>query len=60
MMPPVITSIIPNRRSKGLDRRGCSWHVSYQFCDLSADIAVYAENKAERVPIRSVSFAGVV
>jgi hypothetical protein len=27
--------------------RKCCWHVSYQFCGLSAEIAVYAENEAE-------------
>ena len=47
MMPPVITSIKPELRSKGLDRRQCCWHVSYQFCGLSAEITVYAENEAE-------------
>ena len=47
MMPPVITSIKFELRSKGLDRRQCCWHVSYQFCDLSAEISVYAENEAE-------------
>ena len=60
MMPPVITSIKFELRSKGLDRRQCCWHVSYQFCDLSAEISVYAENEAERALRRSVSFAGVV
>jgi hypothetical protein len=47
MMPPVITSIKSELRSKGLDRRQCCWHVSYQFCDLSAEITVYAENEAD-------------
>jgi hypothetical protein len=47
MMPPVITSIKPELRSKGLDRRQCCWHVSYRFCGLSAEIPVYAENEAE-------------
>jgi hypothetical protein len=47
MMPPLITSIKPELRSKGLDRRQCCWHVSYQFCDLSAEITVYAENEAD-------------
>jgi hypothetical protein len=46
-MPPVITSIKPELRSKGLDRRQCCWHVSYRFCGLSAEITVYAENEAE-------------
>jgi hypothetical protein len=47
MMLPVITSIKPELRSKGLDRRQCCWHVSYQFCDLSAEITVYAESEAD-------------
>ena len=47
MMLPVITSIKPELRSKGLDRRRCCWHVSYQFCDLSAEITVYAESEAD-------------
>jgi hypothetical protein len=47
MMPPVITSITPELRSRGLDRRQCCWHVSYRSCDLSAEITVYAENEAE-------------
>jgi hypothetical protein len=47
MMRPVITSIKAELRSKGLDRRQCCWHVSYQFCGLSAEITVYAENEAE-------------
>ena len=44
MMPP---SIKPELRSKGLDRRQCCCHVSYRFCDLSAEITVYAENETE-------------
>ncbi len=31
----------------GAERIGpsqCCWHVGYQFCDLSAEISVYAEN----------------
>src|SRR5207237_1328858 len=47
MMPPVITPIKPELRSKGLGRRQWCWLVSYQFCGLSAEIAVYAENEAE-------------
>ena len=47
MMRPVITSIKAEVRSKRLDRRQCCWHVSYQFCGLSAEITVYAENEAE-------------
>ncbi len=44
---PVIIGIRPEKRSKGLDRLQCCWHVSYQFCSLSAEIAVYAENEAQ-------------
>ena len=47
MMPHVITSIKSELRSKGLDRRQCCWHVSYQFCDLSAEITVCAESEAD-------------
>ena len=47
MMPPVITSVKPEQRSKGLDRQQCCWHVSYRFCDLSAEITVDAENEAD-------------
>ena len=47
MMPPVITSVKPELRSKGLDRRQCCWHVGYQFCDLSAEITVYAESETD-------------
>ena len=52
MMRPVITSIKAEVRSKRLDRRQCCWHVSYQFCGLSAEITVYAENEARRAPLR--------
>jgi hypothetical protein len=44
-MMPVITS--EKRSSKGLDHLQCCWHVRYEFCGLSAQIAVYAENEAE-------------
>jgi hypothetical protein len=37
----------PELRSKGLDRLRCGWHVRYEFCGLSAEIAVTAENEAE-------------
>jgi hypothetical protein len=30
-----------------LYRLQCCWHVGYQFCGLSAEIAVYAENEVE-------------
>ena len=46
-MKPVIDGIRPKGRSKELDRRQCNWHVRYQFCGLSAEITVYAENEAE-------------
>ena len=31
-------------RSNSADHR---WHVCYQFCDLSAEITVYAENEVD-------------
>ena len=43
-MTPVITGTRPELRSKSADH---CWHVRYQFCDLSAEITVYAENEAE-------------
>jgi hypothetical protein len=46
-MPPVIIAVKPELRSKGLDRLRCGWHVRYEFCGLSAEIAVTAENEAE-------------
>jgi hypothetical protein len=46
-MLPVIVAVRPELRSKGLDRLQCCWHVRYQFCGLSAEIAVYAENEAD-------------
>jgi hypothetical protein len=45
-MSPVIIAVRPELRSKGLDRRQRCWHVLYQFCDLPAEITVYAENEA--------------
>jgi hypothetical protein len=46
-MMPVIEDIRPDLRSKGLDQQQCCWHVRYRFCDLSAEIAVYAGIEAE-------------
>ena len=46
-MMPVITGIRSEPRSRGLDALQCCWHVRYQFCDLSAEITVYAENEDE-------------
>jgi hypothetical protein len=46
-MVPVIEDIRPELRSNGLDRRQCCWYVRYRFCDLSAEIALYAENEAD-------------
>ena len=46
-MVPVIEDFRPELRFNGLDRRQCYWHVRYRFCDLSAEIAVYAENEAQ-------------
>lgn len=45
---PVIVGIRPEKRSKAaLDRSQWCWHVSYQFCGLSADIIVHAQNEAD-------------
>ena len=60
MMRPVITSIKAELRSKGLDRRQCCWHVSYQFCGLSAEITVMPRMKLRRAPRRSINFACAV
>jgi hypothetical protein len=43
-MMPTIVSVRPELRSHPPRR---SWHVRYQFCDLSAEITVYAENEAD-------------
>ena len=43
-MTPVITGTRREPRSNSADH---CWHVCYQFCDLSAEITVYAENEAE-------------
>jgi hypothetical protein len=43
-MKPVISGTRREPRSNSADRR---WHVCYQFCDLSAEITVYAENEAD-------------
>jgi hypothetical protein len=45
-MMPVIGGIRMEGRCEKLDRLQCSWHVSYQFCGLSAQITVYAESEA--------------
>jgi len=44
---PFIVGIRPEKRSKGLDRLQCCWHVLYQFCGLSAEIIVHAQSEAE-------------
>jgi hypothetical protein len=44
MMPVIITGTRLEPRSKSADH---CWHVRYQFCDLSAEITVYAENEAD-------------
>jgi hypothetical protein len=44
---PDIIGIRPEHRSKGLDRLQCCCHVVYQFCGLSAEITVYAENEVD-------------
>jgi hypothetical protein len=46
-MMPVIGGIRMEARSERLDRLQCSWHVRYRFCDLSAEITVYAESEAD-------------
>jgi hypothetical protein len=45
-MSPIIISVRPESRSRGVGRLRCCWHVLYQFCDLPAEIIVYAENEA--------------
>jgi len=45
-MMPVITEVKPGLQSEGLDGLRCCWHVRYQFCGLSPEITVYAENEA--------------
>ena len=47
MQSPIVLEVKPELRSKGLDRLRCCWHVRFQFCGLSAEIAVTAENEAE-------------
>jgi hypothetical protein len=44
-MMPIIVGTRPEQRSKGLDRLQCCWHVGYQFCGVSAEIIVHAENE---------------
>ena len=47
-MVPVITGTRPELHSKRLDRpQWRCWHVRYEFCGLSAEITVYAENEAK-------------
>jgi hypothetical protein len=46
-MMPAIDSVRPEVRSEGLDHLRCSWHVGYQFCGMSAEITVHAENEAD-------------
>jgi hypothetical protein len=43
-MIPVITGTRREPRSNSADH---CWHVCYQFCDLSAEITVYAENEVD-------------
>jgi hypothetical protein len=56
-MSPTIIGVKPELRSRGLDRLRCCWHVRYEFCGLSAEIAVTAENELKRAPRRSINFA---
>jgi hypothetical protein len=44
-MMPVINGVRLEGRSKGIKDLRC-WHVSYQFCGVSAETTVYAHNKA--------------
>jgi hypothetical protein len=45
MLTPVIITVTRlEPHSKSADH---CWHVRYQFCDLSAEITVHAENEAE-------------
>ena len=60
MLMLVIDGIRPVCGSRELDRLQCCWHVGYQFCGLSAEITVSAENKLRRVPRRSINFASAV
>jgi hypothetical protein len=46
-MMPAIDCIRSEPRSKVIDRLRQAWHVRYQFCGLSAEITVQAENEAE-------------
>ena len=46
-MLPVIDGVRPEPRSEMIDRVRRAWHVLYQFCGLSAEITVQAENEAE-------------
>jgi hypothetical protein len=55
MQLPVITGITPELRSRGLDRLRFGWHVRYEFCGLSAEIAVLTH-----APKRSIDFAAAV
>jgi hypothetical protein len=54
---PFIVGIRPEKRSKGLDSLRCCWHVLYQFCGLSAEIIVHAQNKADARVMAVVNFA---
>jgi hypothetical protein len=45
-MSPIIIGVRPELHSRGIDRLRCCWHVTYRFCDLPAEITVYAENEA--------------
>ena len=45
-MTAAITDVKRELRSKQLGDLRC-WHVGYNFCDLCAEIIVYAENEAD-------------
>jgi hypothetical protein len=46
-MLPVIDGVRPEPRSEVIDHVRRARHVRYQFCGLSAEITVQAENEAE-------------
>jgi hypothetical protein len=46
-MRPFIDGVRPEKRFERLDRLRRSWQVAYQFCGLSAQITVQAENEAD-------------
>ena len=45
-MTAAITDVKCELRSKQLGDLRC-WHVGYKFCDLLAEVIVYADNEAD-------------